>query len=174
MQRFQHPPSTDHNMISQEEIKKRILPLMEKSGQRFRKKTNVFAKKAEGGEKIETITADGKETVNTADPGDYLVKNQTGAEEMYIVSPEKFGERYVFLHQAEDGFAAYRATGEITALELTAPVLQELELPAPFHFEAPWGEKMIAREGDYLATPPDQSEVYRIARREFLETYDLK
>lgn len=171
MPRFQHLPSTNHNMISQKEIKKRVLPFMEKAGQRFRKKTNVFAKKAEGGEKIETVTADGKETVNTANPGDYLVKNQTGAQEMYIISPEKFRKRYAFLRKADDEFAEYRATGEITGLELTASILRELELPDPFYFEAPWGEKMIAREGDYLAAPPDQSEMYRIARKEFLETY---
>ena len=91
---------------------------------------------------------------------------------MYIVSPKKFRERYVFLREVEDGFSEYRATGKIMALELTPQILRQLKLTDPFHFEAPWGEKMIAKTGDYLATPPDRSEVYRIARKEFWETYE--
>ena len=36
---------------------------------------------------------------------------------------------------------------------------------------ANWGEKMVVRKNDYLVSPLDNSEVYRIARKEFFETY---
>ena len=36
---------------------------------------------------------------------------------------------------------------------------------------APWGEKMIVKVGDYLVSPLNYSEVYRIAEKEFFETY---
>ena len=160
--------------LSQKMMKEYFLPLLEKDGAVHSKKTNVFAKEAKGGERVETITGDGKETISTAKAGDYLIKNQTEAKEMYIVSPDKFQERYAFLREAENGFAEYRAIGEVLALELTAAIQRQLRLETPFCFEAPWGEEMIARAGDFLAAPLDRSEIYRIARKEFLETYETR
>lgn len=161
----------EYKVLSQKKMMEIFLPLLEEEGAVYRKKTNVFARQAEGGERVETVTGDGKETVNTAAEGDYLVKNQTGAEEIYIVSPEKFRERYAFLREVGGGFDEYRATGKILALELAEETLRRLGLPDPFYFEAPWGEEMIARLDDFLAAPTDKSEVYRIARHEFFETY---
>jgi len=90
---------------------------------------------------------------------------------MYAVKADCFEERYQFLREAEEGFALYRASGEIDALELSDANLNALGLEAPFQFEAPWGETMVAKTGDYLAVPKGEEEVYRIARREFQETY---
>jgi hypothetical protein len=44
----------------------------------------------------------------------------------------------------------------------------ELEI---LEFVAPWGESMIVKPGDYLVTPPEKNEIYRIAQKEFEETY---
>jgi len=157
--------------VPQAEVLQRVRPLLSSNGQRFRKKTNVLAKRAEGGETIETVTSDGRETTHQAKPGDYLMRNATQAQEMYVVKADYFEERYQFLREAEEGFALYRASGEIDALELSDANLNALGLEAPFQFEAPWGETMVAKTGDYLAVPKGEEEVYRIARREFQETY---
>lgn len=147
---------------------------MPKHGRLYRKKTNVLAKPAEGGEQVETVTSDGKETTNTAEKGEFLVRNQTHARETYIMEPEQFHKKYEYLGEGKEGYAEYRALGEVKALELTPDTLQALDLEAPFYFTADWGEKMVAKEGDYLAVPTDSQEVYRIARQEFGETYEPK
>jgi hypothetical protein len=49
--------------------------------------------------------------------------------------------------------------------------LKTLGLPDDFHFVATWGEPMRVRAGDFLASPTELNEVYRIARAEFFETY---
>ncbi|MCK5476675.1 MAG: hypothetical protein KAI55_02035 [Candidatus Aenigmarchaeota archaeon] len=43
-----------------------------------------------------------------------------------------------------------------------------------FNFEASWGENMVAKIGDMIVTPPNKDEVYRIAIKEFEETYRMK
>ncbi len=48
---------------------------------------------------------------------------------------------------------------------------KEIHFPGGFRFRAAWGGLMEVRPRDYLASPLDGSEVYRIARREFRETY---
>lgn len=160
--------------LAQEQLLERVSAILTEYGRLFRKKTNVLAKLAEGGERVETVTSDGKETTNTAEAGEFLVRNQTKARETYIMQPEQFHKKYEYLGEGEEGYDEYRALGEIKALELTPGTLQALELEAPFYFMADWGEKMVAKEGDYLAVPTDSQEVYRIARQEFGETYEPK
>ena len=158
-------------MISQTELLDRVQPLMKSKGVPFKKYQNVFARPANEGEIISTVTTDGVETTNQAKAGDFIVKNQTGAREMYILTQQKFQARYTLLKTNEDGFSEYYPIGKITALELTTDLLEDLRLPHVFHFQAPWGEAMIAKKDDFLACPPSGGEVYRIARKEFFETY---
>jgi len=160
-------------ILKQSRLMELVMPFLEAEGIIFQKQKHILAKVMEGGERIETITGDGKETINTAEEGDFLVKNMTEAGEMYLVSARKFEARYTYLQDAGEGFSEYRSTGKVIALELTPEILDKLNLSSPFHFEAPWGERMIAKDGDFLAMPPDKSEVYRIARVEFFETYAL-
>ncbi|WP_232695584.1 hypothetical protein [Brevibacillus daliensis] len=140
----------------------------------YEKYTKVYAKAAKGGEKIATVTSDGLETQNTAEAGDMLVKNQTDAEEMYILKKDKFGKRYKLIGQSTDGFQEYQAVGEIKAVHVTPELLKTLKVGNEFYFIAAWDEKMVVKEGDYLVSPTDYSEVYRIANKEFFETYRLK
>ncbi|MEO1263589.1 MAG: hypothetical protein AAFZ15_32555, partial [Bacteroidota bacterium] len=116
---------------------------------------------------------DGLETINHAKPDDYIVKNQTDAAELYIVKQEKFMARYAYFKDAPDDFTEYYPTGKVIAIELSNDFLREQDLAKEFYFEAPWGEPVIAKENDFLVMPPDQSEIYRIARKEFFETYEL-
>lgn len=152
----------------------RVNALLPGRGRLYRKKTNVLAKPAEEGERVETVTSDGRETTNTAKAGEFLVRNQTKAQETYLMKSEQFHKKYEYLGKGEEGYAEYRALGEVKALELTPDTLQAMKLEAPLYFIADWGEEMVAKEGDYLVVPVDGQEVYRIARQEFGETYEPK
>ena len=43
-----------------------------------------------------------------------------------------------------------------------------------FYIITSWNEKMIVKKDDYLVSPMEYNEVYRIANKEFFETYKLK
>lgn len=144
---------------------------MKKQGALYAKKLNVLARKAIAGESIRTITDSGLETVNEAEEGDFIVTNKTSAGESYILKPDVFQEKYRLKRTGEGGMDEYEARGKAVALELTKKMLAQLGLPDHFYFEAPWKEPMKACAGDFLAAPPDFSEVYRIGRKEFFETY---
>ena len=60
-----------------------FLPILEKSGKRYKKKSMIRAKKAKPGQLVITKTSDGEETRNTAEVGDWLVENQTSVNELY-------------------------------------------------------------------------------------------
>lgn len=158
-------------MITQLEIQTIFQPLLKEKGQVFQKSRNVFARKAKEGEHIVTITGDGVETQNTASKDDYIVMNQTEASEQYIMSKKKFRNRYNYICRAEGSFNSYASKGRVVGVELTEHLMQQLGLSHPFHFQATWGQEMIAKEGDYIVSPTDGTEIYRIARKEFFETY---
>lgn len=158
-------------MIKQEDLKKILIPELRSNGVQYRKNKNVFARKAKPGEYVQTITKDGLETVNFAKPESYIVKNQTDAGEMYILEKENFEKRYVFKGEAGEEFSEYIAIGKIMALEMNDAVLNKFGWEKEFSFEAPWGEAMVVKENDFFASPLDYSEIYRIARKEFFETY---
>ena len=158
-------PNVDANILTQEALMQQMVPILKSKGVVYRKYKSVFAKEATGGEEIKTSTSDGSETTNTAAPGDFIVKNQTSAQEMYVVKREQFHQRYQFDKTAADGFSEYRALGKVVAIELDHEQLMELNFDQGFYFSAPWGEKTVAKENDFLVTPPDYSEVYRIAKK---------
>lgn len=167
----QNTNKTKVSIYTQADFSDLVIPLLKSKGQRYKKFKNIYARKATPGEKIETITADGLETVNTAKAGDMVVRNQTNAKEMYIMSTEKFNKRYSFLKEAEDGFSEYKPLGKVIGIELNSETISALGLPTEFKFIAPWGEEMVAKNNDYLVSPLGHDEVYRIARVEFFETY---
>jgi hypothetical protein len=126
----------------------------------YKKFGNVNARRLRYPEKIFTFTigTNGKEleTIRVGKPGDYVVKNPTGEE--YIIDKDIFETRYT--HKF---FNIYIPKGEIKAIEY---------LGSDMNFYAGWGEKMILRKGDYLASPsPLYNEIYRIGRFEFFKTY---
>lgn len=157
--------------VPQQELLSRVLPLLRERGACYEKFREILARHARRGERIVSRTSDGVETENTAAADDYIVRNETAAGEEYIVGAKKFEERYEFLADAEDGWARYRPRGKVHALIIDDALLSELGQPDSFFIEAPWGEAQRARRDDYLVTPPDYSEIYRIARAEFRETY---
>ena len=160
-------------MLSQNDLLEKVKPLLPEYGKRYKKTLVVQARPANEGERIETHTKSGLETINQAKAGDMLVKNSTNAGEEYLVPAQKFAERYTALGAADPaGWTSYQPTGRIIAIELTDSVLHALEQSPAFQFVAAWKEPMQALKGDFLALPEGEAEeVYRIAREEFLETY---
>ena len=160
-------------MISQKEVQHKFFPILEREGKEYAKFKQVIARVAAGGEEIVSETSDGVETVNTAEAGDFIVQNQTEAREEYVVPSEKFRERYDLIEKWDDGRARYQPKGHVYAVKLTPELLSEIGLQSEFEIEAPWGEAQKVVENDYMVTPPDKSEIYRIAFLEFGETYRL-
>lgn len=106
--------------------------------------------------KVVTITADGKETENTAVPGDIIMSGPSG--EKYVVKATKFGKLYtpqadgtVIPEQSPRQVARYTGKDDIT-------------------FTAPWGEQMILKPGDYVVQ--DGEGYYRVAKKEYDVTYN--
>lgn len=159
-------------MISQKEMLKHFIPRMEKEGKRYKKKSLIKAKKAESGLVVITKTSDGVETKNTAEKGDWLVENQTSAEEQYLIKPETFEKKYELMHALGGGWGCYRPKGEIIAMKVTSSDLETLGNKDVLEFQAPWKESIHVKPEDYLVISLDKTEIYRIALKEFLQTYE--
>jgi hypothetical protein len=148
----------EQTIMSQEEAIAKFMPEIESSGTDFEKFTKIKARPAQPGEVVETITADGKETMNTAKEGDFVVSNLGGSGEEYILGGDKLAKRY-----REIGNGIYQATGECRGVTYNGPETS---------FQASWGQPMVLKPGDMIVTPlPQKGEVYRIARQEFESTY---
>ncbi|MEO1518039.1 MAG: hypothetical protein AAFV95_23665 [Bacteroidota bacterium] len=158
-------------MMTQEQIKQLIVPLIRQKGRIYRKAKRIFAKVAKGGEIIYTVTSDGLESQNVASRGDFIVRNQTQAREKYVVDKEIFENRYQLIKSSPQGYNEYQSIGKVMALAVDDDLMGRMGMGNEFFFIARWGEKMIVKEHDFIACPPDFSEVYRIARKEFFETY---
>ncbi len=163
----------DEEMLNQESMLYLLKDVFIKSSKIYKKNAIVFAREAIEGERIDTITSDGKETSNTAKVGDYVIQAQTTAKEQYIVPKSTLLNRYVKVEMsAPKGWSAYRATGQCYAIPFEGDLYHSFG-GTELNFKAPWGEPMVVKQGDMLATDVDYTEIYRIARKEFEETYEL-
>ncbi|WP_051315121.1 hypothetical protein [Algoriphagus terrigena] len=159
-------------MITQLEMLDYFLPLMQTQGKHYKKKSLIRAKKAKPGLEVVTVTSDGIETKNTAGPGDWLVENQTSAKESYLIKADTFEKKYILLHSLGDGWGCYRPVGEIYAYNISAMDFEKFGAAEIMEFQAPWKESIVVKPGDFLVAPVDKSEIYRVARKEFKETYE--
>lgn len=150
--------------MTQQEAFRAFSPDIIYYGKLYKKFGLVLAVQSSGGEFIETWTADGLETTNTAKKGDYIVKNlQTEWQEIYVVPEVSFNKRYDFFYATENG-NVYKPKGK---------VLASIYIGNDTAFFAPWGTLMQLKNGDFLATSyPECDGVYRIAAKEFRETYE--
>lgn len=158
-------------MITQQEMLTHFLPILEKDGKRYKKKSMIRAKKAQPGQLVVTKTSDGDETKNTADAGDWLIENQTSSNELYLVKAETFKKKYTLVQSLEQGWGCYQPQGEILGITLGETHFEDFNAKKVLEFQAPWKNSMIAKPGDMLVVPPEKDEIYRIAKKEFGETY---
>lgn len=104
-----------------------------------------------------TVTADGKETQNVAEPGDIIMSGPS--RENYVVKAAKFPK----LYQGEVGGVVTPEQGpRMVARYMGRDTVQ---------FTAPWGESMVLKPGDYLVRDGDAG-YYRIAQAEYEQTYN--
>ena len=160
-------------MITQKEMLGHFLPHIKTRGKRYKKKSLIRAKKAEPGLVVVTLTSDGIETKNTAEKGDWLVENQTSAHEKYLVRADTFEKKYTLLDSLGNGWGCYQPIGEIYAIKISAFDLENFGKHNLVEFQAPWKESIVVKPGDYLVISLDKSEIYRVAKKEFLETYEV-
>lgn len=159
-------------MITQKEMLEHFLPLMETLGTRYKKKSLIRAKKAEVGLVVITKTSDGIETQNTAEKGDWLVENQTSAYEKYLIKEDTFEKKYTLMHSLGQGWGCYRPKGEIFAMKVSSQDLENLGAKEVLEFQAPWKESIVLKPDDFLVISLEKSEIYRVAKKEFQETYE--
>jgi hypothetical protein len=131
--------------------------------QLYRKAVQARIRPAIPSEVVETVIDGVRETVNTAQPGDYVVCGAKG--EHYIIKAETLADRYGAPIGAPDeaGYRLYPAQGIFYGFCYDGE---------PFKFVAPWGEEMIANPGDYIGINALGSNEYcRIEKNAFAATY---
>lgn len=165
-------------MKSQAETLTALRPVITTSGKRYAKFLKIRTRPAVVGEAIVTVTSDGKETASWAGSGDLIVENQTSAKEQYILAAVRVQKRYKNPVDVGGGWTEWTPCGEVLRVEYHGET---------FEFGASWKdkdgneEKMVCKDGDSLVMPYEgddgdtlKEEVYRIAAKEFTETYALK
>jgi len=106
---------------------------------------------------VVTVTADGRETQNSAEPNDVIMSGPSG--ERYVVRSSKFPKLYV------------GSVGGTVHPEQSPRSVALYSGDSPVSFVAPWGESMVLKPGDYLVRE-DEGKYYRIARHEYEMTYN--
>ena len=107
---------------------------------------------------VVTITSDGKETLNVAQPEDVILSGPS--KEQYVVKAEKFPKLY-----------AGKIGETVTPEQSPRTVARVYNIEQPITFKAPWGEDMVLKKGDYLVKDGEQG-YYRIAQHEYEQTYN--
>jgi hypothetical protein len=135
---------------------------------RARKVAFVAARQAAAPERIET-RFNGKETENTATPGDWIVTNMD-ADRRILLDREGHSNTYVIL-AASFPVLYDRDTGdtEFGAVYKAKGVVDAVALPGGFDIMAPWGERQRAPAG-YLVR--NGADVYGIHGEAFEKTYE--
>jgi hypothetical protein len=133
-----------------------------------RKSGLISAIAAKRDERVETHW-NGKETVNTARPGDRIVTNldakgkplvdRDGNHNVYVIKADAFIKLYELADTPEILVATYRARGTVEAIEFRGG----------FDILAPWGERQVAESGYLILNGPD---VYGNNAETFEATYE--
>ncbi len=160
--------------IDQAYLLTHILPIIQSKGKIYQKSGDVQATLAKGGEIIRTITSSGLETSNTANKGDFIVTNlKTKAKESYILSPDKFQNRYKKIKTISRGTGIYSPKGKVRAISISTSLAKTMKWKDQFYIQASWGENQYVEKGDYLVCPLSNDEIYRIGKKEFKSTYKV-
>jgi hypothetical protein len=151
--------------MTQDQAYNEFIPYINDTGKIYRKISPIYARIAVENEYIETWTEDGLETTNYAKIVDYVVQNlYTSMKEEYIVSADMMLQRYEFVCNLDAG-GIYKPKGRVKASIYSGEEIK---------FVAKWGRMMTLKPGDMIVTPlPNCKEVYRIAAKEFYESYIL-
>jgi hypothetical protein len=147
----------------------RLAAAPERKRVRARKIGLVAAERAAHTTAVETHW-NGKETANTARPGDWIVTNLTPRQEAlrdrdghvntYVILADRFTALYEPTGGHNEFGAIYRAKGTVDAIPLAGG----------FDIVAPWGERQTSPSGYLLC---NGTEVYGNNAETFAATYEL-
>jgi len=164
--------------LKQEELLIFFLQIILEKKNLYQKFAGVWARRSNGGEQIISTTSDGEETRCITSKGDYVLINDTRGKEEYVLSADKFKERYFHSH---NNYYKPTEKARVYAIKITEDNIREFRLEGlqrlldkpnePIYIEASWHESQTLRLNDYLVIPLAKNEVYRIGQKEFLETY---
>lgn len=112
-------------------------------------------------QRVETITSSGLETTNTAHKGDFIFSGPS--LEKYVLTPKKLLANY--------DLEGITGGSRVAVVKPVQRMVAKYEGKTDVLFKAPWGEMMVMKPHDYLVRESDGSGFYRIARKEFKETY---
>jgi len=192
------PEINDGKVKTQMEVSGRFVDIMICSGKKYRKTATSYIRKAKRGETITTAIFGEKETENTVQNDDQYIVCGQAAFETYILSNKEFFDNYdtdtpteitlellPYKNLHHKGFKEYRSNRAILAHRVTNEDMDWFRSGMDkghnesdsAEFVAPWGERMLVEEGDFLATtyPPDgKGEVYRIETSAFAVTYEYQ
>lgn len=112
----------------------------------------------ESGLVVVTVLPDGKETSNTAEKGDIIMSGVS--REKYVIKAAKFPKLYA------------GSIGRTVTPEQSPRMVARYTGSQTITFQAPWGEQMILKNGDYVVREADGKGYYRIAKAEFEKTYE--
>lgn len=130
---------------------------------KYRKVGTVLARLASPGEIVTTVIDGVKETTNIAGKDSIVVRNTSGKGEFYVLTKNKFYDRYKADGPISTKWTRASPTGTCWAFEYVGE---------PFTFMAPWNEPMIVESGDFIAVnPKNEDDIYRIEKNVFRKTY---
>jgi hypothetical protein len=113
--------------------------------------------KATTQQEVKTITADGFETKNIAQIDDIIFSGPSG--ENYVVTQAKLPKLYT------------GNVGDVIRPEQSARTVAQYS-GTPITFKSPWEQSMTLKPGDYLVKDPSGTGYYRIAKKEYEQTYN--
>lgn len=163
-------------VISQQELLDKYAQNIKTNGYLYEKKSEVTVKIADGGERIITITSEGKETENTASKGDYIISNKTNKKEEYIIRKEKFEHLYELKDESKGLYVKKRKVYALEFNKETFPKIydqyrENLSKNIVTFIEAPWNESQKLEKLNYFVFDEEGKEIYIVAHEEFLITY---
>jgi hypothetical protein len=165
----------ENEKLTQDEMIHRFYDYIENFGVTYSKSQKIYARPGIVGERIDTMVDSGIETSVIVQENKVVIRNQTKAQEEYVVGKEKFEFRYRINEDTVPdelsvlGYKCYTPVGQVkgvVASDLFETGVDEI------YFTASWNELMKCQKEDIVAIPiGTKKEVYRIAISEFYQTY---
>ncbi len=160
-------------VITQQELLEKYAQNIKMNGYLYESKLGILVKIANGGERLITITSEGRETESIASKGDYIITNK---KEQYIIKKEKFDNLYELKDESKGLCVKKRKVYALEFNKETLPILYEqykenLSKNIVTFIDAPWNENQKLEKLNYFLFDEEGNQIYIVAHQEFLMTY---
>jgi hypothetical protein len=136
---------------------------------RARKVGFIAARQASKPQTVETHW-NGKETTNTARPGDWIATNLGERQQILRDGDGRVNSYVILAERFADLYQPTGASNEFGAVYLSKGIIKAIRLPGGFDIVAPWGEQQRSRNG-YLVC--NGNDVYGNHAETFAATYQV-